>query len=118
MKSNIVDVQKAQLWYFIGFFKANFRLENGFKIIILVDTGAKINVITHKIIEDTGLAMQQGLKLEQTFYIGHNQLFFILCEDVGVAIRELKIRYFIFIIDNGHHNLVLSQLFLNLVKFS
>ena len=38
--------------------KAKVRLEDGFKVIALLDTGAEINVMTQKIIEDANLAMQ------------------------------------------------------------
>lgn len=71
--------------------KAKIRLENGSKIIILLNTGVEINVITCKVIENAGLAMQQGPKLELISYTGHSRSFLGLGEEVEVAIRGLRI---------------------------
>lgn len=54
--------------------------------------------MTKKAIEDTGLTMQEGPKLELISYTGHNCLFLGLCKDIKIAIRELKIRYPIFVV--------------------
>lgn len=62
--------------------------------------------------------MQCDLKLELIFYTSHNYFFLCLCEDIEIAIKGLKIRHLIFIVEQRDHYLILSQLFLNLVKFS
>lgn len=77
-----------------------------------------INVITKKVIKDIDLSMQCSLKLELVFYNNHSFLFFSFYKNVEIAIKELKIRYPIFVIEQRDYNLVLGQLFLNLVKFS
>lgn len=51
-------------------------------------------------------------------HIGHNHLFLGFCKDVGIIIEGLKIKYSIFVIEQKDHDLVLSQPFLNLIKFS
>ena len=69
-----------------------------------LDTCAEINVMTRKIMEDAGLAMQYGLKLELTSYINHSYFFLGPCENVKIAIRGLKIRHPIFVIEQRDHN--------------
>ena len=94
------------------------RLEDGLKITALLDTGADINVMTWEVIEDAGLAIRRGPKLELVSHTGHSRFFLALCEDVEVAIGGLKTSHPIFVIENRDHYLVLGQLFLNSVKFS
>lgn len=55
----------------------------------LLDTGAKINVMTRKLIKDANLAMRQGCKLELVSHTNHSHLFLNLCEDVEIAIGGL-----------------------------
>lgn len=74
--------------------------------------------MTKEVIKDAGLAIRPSLKLELVSHTGHSRSFFGLCEDVEITIRGLKIRHPIFIVEQKNHNLVFSQLFLNLVKFS
>lgn len=97
--------------------KAKVRLEDGSKITALLDTGAKINVMTREIMEEAGLAMRPGPKLELVSHTGHSRPFLGLCKDVEVAIGGLKTRHPIFVVEHGDHDLVLGQPFLNAVKF-
>ena len=98
--------------------EAKVRLKNGSKVTILLVTSAKIDDITRKIMEDTGLAMQYDSKLELVSHTSHSRLFFSLCKDIKVAIRGLKMRHPIFVIEHRDYNFVLGQLFSNFVKFS
>ncbi len=118
LESSTIDTQKAPSWYFMGFLKSIIRLENGFKIIALLDTGAEINIMTRKVMENAGLAIRRSPKIELVSHTGYSRLFLGLCEDIEVAIRGLKIRYPIFVIEYEDHDLVLDQLFLNSVQFS
>lgn len=93
-------------------------MEDDSKVTALLDMGIEINVIIKELIEDINLAIRRGLKLELISYMGHNLPFLRLCEDIEIAIREVKIRYLIFVIEAGDYDLVLNQLFLNSVKFS
>ena len=113
-----LEARKPHLWYSMEPPKAKVRLENGSKVTALLDTGAEINVMTREVMEDAGLAMQRGLKLELVSHTGHSRLFLGLCEDVEVSIGGLKTRYPIFVVETGDHDLVLGQPFLNFVKFS
>lgn len=108
LESSSVDTRNSNLWYFMGFVKAKVRLEDGSKVKTLLDTGAKINIMTRKVIEDAGLAMWRGPKLELVSYIGHSRPFLDLCKDIEVIIGGLKTRYPIFIVEHGDHNLVLG----------
>ena len=89
--------------------KAKVRLEDGSKVTALLDTGAEINVMTREVMEDAGLAMRRGPKLELVSHTGHSRHFFGLCEDVEVAIGELKTRHPIFVVEHEDHDLVLGQ---------
>lgn len=116
--SEVLEAANPYSWYSIGSLKAKIRLENGFKIIALLNTRAEINLIIKELIKNAGLAMRCGAKLELVFHTDHSHSFPSLCEDVEVAIEDLKIRYPIFVIETGNHDLIFGQSFLNLVKFS
>lgn len=68
--------------------------------------------------KDASLAMRYSPKLELVSHTSYNCPFHRLCKDIGVAIRGLMIWHAIFVVEYGDHNLVLGQLFLNLVKLS
>lgn len=74
--------------------------------------------MTKKVINNTGLAIKERLKLELVLYTKHSQLFLDLCKDVKIAIGGLKTRHSIYVIEVEDHDLVLEQPFLNAVKFS
>lgn len=116
--SEASETKKPFLWYFMGFPKAKVRLEDGSKTMVLLDTGAEINLMTKEIMEDARLAMRQGPKLELVLYISLSRPFLGLCEDIEIAIRGLKTRHPIFVVEAGDHDLVLGQQFLHTVKFS
>ena len=63
LKSSFGDTLNSNSWYSMSFLKAKFKLEDGFKVTSLLDTCAKINVITRKVIENVGLTMQYSSKL-------------------------------------------------------
>ena len=118
LESSSVDARNSHSWYSMGSPKARVRLEDGSKVTALLDTGAEINVMTREVMEDAGLAMRRGPKLELVSHTGHSRPFLGLCEDVEVAIGGLKTRHPIFVVEHGDHDLVLGQPFLNSVKFS
>ena len=118
LESSIVNARNSHSWYSMGSPKAKVRLEDGCKIIALLDTGAEINIMTREVMEDAGLAIRRGPKRALVSYTGHSRLFLGFCEDVEVAIGRMKTRHPIFVVEYGDHDLVLGQPFLNSVKFS
>ena len=62
--------------------------------------------------------MRRGPKLELVSHTGHSHHFLGLYINIEVAIGGLMTRYPIFIVEHKDHDLILSQSFLNLVKFS
>ena len=108
LESSPVNAQNSHSWYSMGSSKAKVRLEDGSKVIGLLDTGTQINVMTRKIIEDASFAMQRGHKLELVSSTGPSCSFLGLCEDVEVAIGGLKTSYPIFVVEYGDHDLVLG----------
>ena len=105
-------------WYSLGSPKAKICLEDDFKIIAPLDTGAEINIIIKKLMKEANLAMRKRPKLELVSHTGQSQLFLRFCEYVEIAIGRLKTKHPIFVIEAGDHDLVLGQLFLNFVKFN
>lgn len=72
--------------------------------------------MTRELMEDANVAMRRGSKLEQVSHMGNSPPFLGLSEDIEVAIRGLKTKHPIFVIEAGDHNLELVQPFLNFVK--
>ncbi len=68
--------------------------------------------------EEAGLAIRSGPRLELISHTGHFRSFLGLFEDVEVAIGGLKTRHPIFVVEKTEHDLVLGQPFLNNVKFT
>ena len=58
--------------------KIEVRLENGSKVMVLLNTDVKINLISRKLMEDSNLAMRWGLKLELVSYTGYSRPFWPL----------------------------------------
>lgn len=70
---NLVYINNC--WYSISSPKIKVRLEDGFKITIFLDTRAEINIKTRELIEDAGLVMRKGLKLEFGSHMSYSKLF-------------------------------------------
>lgn len=102
----------------MGFPNTRVRLEDGPKVFALLDTGAEINVMTKEVMEDAGVAMRRGPRLELVSHTGHSRPFLGLCEDVKLAVGGLITRHPICVIEHGDHDYVLGQFFLKAVKSS
>ncbi|MCJ1349183.1 hypothetical protein MMC31_007419 [Peltigera leucophlebia] len=111
-RANSVDIGNPvhikDSWYSMGSPKIKVRLEDGPKVRALLNTGAEINVMTREVMEDAGLAMRKGPKLELVSHTGHSRPFLGLCEDVEVAIGGLKTRHPIFVVEHGDRMPVLE----------
>lgn len=112
---NPIHIQNS--WCSMSSPKIKVRLEDGPKVKAFLGTGAEINIMTTDMMEDAGLAMRKGPKLELVSYIEHSRPFLGLCEDVEVVIGGLKTRHPIFVLEHGDYDLVLGQPFLNTIKF-
>lgn len=115
---NYQEAATSPTWYSMGSPKTKVRLEDGSKVLALLDTGAEIDLMTREVMEDAGLAIRRGPRLELVSHTGHSRPFLGLCKDVKVAVGGLKTRHPIFVVEHGDHDLVLGQSFLNAVKFS
>lgn len=104
--------------YLIRSLKAKVYLKNSSKVTVLLINNVEINVISKRLIEETNLAIRQSSKIEFVFYTGDSRFFSGLCKNVEIAIKGLKTRHLIFLIKAGNHDFVLSQPFLNSIKFS
>lgn len=88
--------------------KAKIKLEDGFKVTILLNSGIEINVMTRKVIKDASLAIQHSPKLEWISHTRHSRLFISFYDNVEMAIGGLKTRYPIFVVETKDHNLALE----------
>ena len=111
----LIHIQNS--WNSMGSPKIKGRLKDRPKVTTVLDIRAEINVRTRDVMEDAGLAMRKGLKLELVSYTKHSHPFLGLYEDVEVVIGELKTRHSIFVVEHKDHDLILGQSFLNTVKF-
>ncbi len=58
-------------WYTIGCPKTRVLLKYSAKILALLDTDAEINLVRKAVMEEAGLAMRSGLRLELISQTGH-----------------------------------------------
>ncbi len=118
MNSNeALEATTSSSWYPIRSSKAKVCLKNDSKVTALLDTGAEINLMTKKLMEDVNLTMRRGRKLGLVSPTGQSRLFIGLCKDVEVVVLGLKTRHPIFVVEFSDHDFVLGQPFLNSVKF-
>lgn len=104
--NNFVYLNYSQ--YFMGSAKIKIRFRNNLKTMVFLDTRAKINVMTRKVMKNIGLVMRKGFKLDLMSNTGHKRIFLRLYEDVKVIMGKLKLEYLIFVIKHGNHNMVLG----------
>lgn len=71
--SEAFEIKKLFIWYSIRSPKVKVRLEDGSKITKLLDTGAEINLMTRKIMENTRLIMRQEPQLELGLHTNYSQ---------------------------------------------
>lgn len=81
--SEAVEAEKPHSWYSMGSPKPKVRLEDGSKIMALLETGAEINVMTREVMEEFGLAMRHRPKLELVSHAGNSRPFLGLFECGG-----------------------------------
>lgn len=62
--------------------------------------------------------MKQRTKVELISHMDHSWVFSSLCESIKVIIERFKINHPIFIVDTRDYDLIIGQLFLNVIKFS
>lgn len=84
------------------------HFKNDLKVLVLLDTEAKINIMIKKVMQNTRLTMKQGFHLKLVSYTGYSQPFLCLYKDVEIVVGNLKIKYLIFIIEYRDYNLVLK----------
>ncbi len=112
IKSRSTTQKREQQWYVYEFFKAKIIIENIVKIIELMNSKAKINVMIKKLMNKTRIIMRFESRLRLIFHIEHDMNFDEICDDVKLNIEELKTRHHIFVIVHANHQLVFDQFFL------
>lgn len=69
--------------------------------------------MTRKVINEAGLAMRKGPRLDTITHTGHHRPFVGVREDVPINVGDLVIHSPVFVIESGNHPLVLGVPFLN-----
>lgn len=108
---NLIKVLMAYTpysWYFMGLFKAKICLKKRFKVMIILDTNAKIKILSKKLMEYSNLTIRQRSNLKMISNISYRRRFLSLYENSKIAIKKLILRYPNFMLEIKGYNLVLS----------
>ncbi len=112
IRSRSITQKKEKQWYVCEFFKTKIIIEDVVKIIELMNSKAKINVMIKRLMNKTKIIMRFESRFRLIFHIEHDMNFDEICDDVELNIEELKTRHHIFVIAHANHQLVFDQLFL------
>jgi hypothetical protein len=112
IKFRSITQKKKEQWYVSEFFKAKIIIEDVVKIIELMNSETKINVMIKRLMNKTKIIMRFESRLRLIFHIEHDMNFDEICDDVELNIEELKTRHHIFVIVHANHQLVFDQFFL------
>ncbi len=112
IRFRFITQKREKQWYVCEFFKTKIIIEDVVKIIELMNSEAKINVMIKRLMNKTKINMRFESRLCLIFHIDHDMNFDEICDDVELNIDRLKIRHHIFVIVHANHQLVLDQSFL------
>ncbi len=112
IRSRSTTQKEEKQWYVYEFFKAKIIIEDVVRIIELMNSKAKINVMIKRLMNKTKIIMCLESRFRLIFHIDHDMNFDEVCDDVKLNIEKLKIRHHIFVIAHANHQLVLDQSFL------
>jgi hypothetical protein len=104
---SITQKRKKQ-WYVCEFLKKKIIIESVVKIIELMNSKTKINVMIKRLMNKTRIIMRFESRLRLIFYIDHDMNFDEICDDVELNIKRLKTRHHIFVIIHANHQLILD----------
>jgi hypothetical protein len=108
---SITQKRKKQ-WYVCEFFKTKILIKNVVRIIELMNSKTKINVMIKRLMNKTKIIMRFESRLRLIFHIDHDMNFDEVCDDVELNIERLKTWHHIFVIVHANHQLILDQSFL------
>ncbi len=112
IRSRSITQKREEQWYVCEFSKTKIIIEEIVKIIELMNSKAKINVMIKRLMNKTRIIMRFESRFRLIFHIDHDMNFDEICDDVELNIEKLKTRHHIFVIAHANHQLVLDQFFL------
>jgi hypothetical protein len=112
IKSRSITQKRKEQWYVCEFFKTKIIIEEIVKIIELMNSKMKINVMIKKLMNKTKIIMRFNSRFHLIFQFDHDMNFNEICDDVELNAEKLKTRHHIFVIAHANHQLVLDQSFL------
>ncbi len=112
IRSRSTTQKKEKQWYVCEFSKAKIIIEDVVRIIELMNSEAKIDVMIKRLMNKTKIIMRFESRLRLISHIEHDMNFDEIYDDVELNIEELKTRHHIFVIAHADHQLVLDQFFL------
>jgi hypothetical protein len=89
--------------------RAVIKIEKRVKIIVLLNTGADINVITVKIADTTNLSILEIIPLKAKIFTGHNAQLLKIYREINIQIGVICNSVNIFIIQKDTHSLLLGM---------
>jgi hypothetical protein len=108
IKSRSITKKKEKQWYVWKFLKTKIIIQNAIKIIELMNSETKINVIIKRLINKTKIIIRFESRFRLLFNIDHDMNFDEMCDDVELNIKDLKTRHHIFVIVHANHQLILD----------
>ncbi len=112
IKSWLTTQKREKQWYVCEFSKTKIIIEDVVRIIKLMNSETKINVMIKRLMNKTRIIMRLKSRFRLIFHIDHDMNFDEVCDDVELNIERLKTRHHIFVIAHANHQLVLDQSFL------
>ncbi len=112
IKSRSITQKREEQWYVCEFFKAKIIIEDVVKIMELMNSETKINVMIKRLMNKTKIIMRFESRFRLIFHIDHDMNLDEICDNVELNIEKLKTRHRIFVIAHANHQLVFDQSFL------
>jgi hypothetical protein len=106
IKSRSITQKRKKQWYIYEFFKTKIIIKDVVRIIELMNSKTKINVMIKRLMNKTWIIMRFKSRLRLIFHIDHDMNFDEICDDVELNIEKLKTRHHIFVIAHANYQLV------------
>ncbi len=101
-----ITQKREKQWYVCEFFKAKIIIEDVVRIIELMNSKTKINVMIKRLMNKTKIIMRLKFRFRLIFHIDHDMNFDEVCDDVELNIKRLKTRHHIFVMIHANHQFV------------
>jgi hypothetical protein len=112
IRSRSITQKRKEQWYVCEFLKTKIIIKSVVKIIELMNSKTKINMMIKRLMNKTKIIMRFESQFRLIFHIDQNMNFNEVYDDVELNNEKLKTRHHIFVITHANHQLILDQFFL------